>query len=200
VVKAFLFDYGGVMTERNGNELTAKLARNLGITDSEVLKILIPSWEQYKVGKISEDELWSAVERLYGQPISVEKRKIWNNWEEMKAIPFMVNLVDKLKAAGYKVGLLSTTVPYTANEIRQSGGYDCFDFLVLSCETGYAKPETEAYKIALDKFEGIKPEEVVFLDDVERYLHPASLLGMKTLHAKSPSQVVRDINELAGIS
>ncbi|HMH70396.1 MAG TPA: HAD-IA family hydrolase, partial [Candidatus Saccharimonadales bacterium] len=82
---------------------------------------------------------------------------------------------------------------------RLGGGYDRFDFHVKSCEVGYAKPELEIYEIAMKHLKGLKPEEVVFTDDRERFLVPARAMGMQAILATSSHQVIRDIHRLLTI-
>src|SRR6266496_825229 len=198
MVKAFLFDYGGVVTEGGGGfELSERLGKALGITRDEAYALLGPVWDIYARGKITEDKLWAVIEKAYGQPIHVSKRKIWNMWEEhMQPLPEMLDLIKSLQAKGYTVGLLSNVIPNTAADIRQHGGYAAFNFLVLSYEVGYAKPEVEIYQLALNKLPNIPPNEVVFVDDQERCLVPARELGIKTILAKNPKQIAKEIAEL----
>ena len=198
MIKAVLFDYGGVMTAGGvGIELTDRLGEALGVTAQQAYTLIGPAWSKYSRGSISEAQLWEMVEAAHGKPIQVSKRAIWNTWEEhMQPLPEMLALIKKLHGAGYGVGLLSNVIPNTAADIREHGGYDAFDFLVLSCEAGYAKPDEEIYKLALEKFPGIRPEEVVFIDDQERFLIPAKELGMQTILARSPAQIQEDLEKL----
>lgn len=197
MIKAFLFDNGGVITAGGaGNELSERLSKNLGIDSGKAFELLSPVWNQYSRGKITETELWRNVEKNYGKPISELQRDIWNKWENMRPLPEMMDLVLQLKADGYKVGLLSNVIPNTERVIRANGGYDNFDFLVLSCEVGFSKPDPEIYEIVMEHLDGIKPEEVIFLDDQERCLVPARQLGMKTILVRRPDQAIADLRKI----
>lgn len=197
MIKALLFDNGGVITAGGGgNELSERLARNLGISADKAYDLLMPVWDDYFKGKISEPELWQHIEQQSGQPIGAAQRDIWNKWEHMQPLPEMIQLVRRLKADGYKVGMLSNVIPNTEHEIREHGGYDDFDFLVLSCDVGYAKPDPEIYQLVLQHLAGIKPSEIVFLDDQERCLVPARAIGMQTVLVESPGQAIADVEAL----
>jgi len=200
MIKAFLFDYGGVMTAGGGgNELSERLAGNIGVTDDEAWDLLMPVWGEFARGKITEADFWRSIEANFGHPITVEQRNIWNKWHDMKPLPEMVGLVNDLSIRGLEVGLLSTVIPNTACEIKERGGYDIFDFCILSFENGFAKPEPEAYHQALEHLDGVIPPEVVFIDDQEMCLVPARKLGMKTILFKNPTQAIAEIGDLAGI-
>jgi putative hydrolase of the HAD superfamily len=92
--------------------------------------------------------------------------------------------------------LLSNVIPGTEAELRAHGAYDPFDFAILSRHVGYAKPDPEIYRLALDALPGINPEEIVFLDDQEHCLQPAQALGMQTILVQNPAQAIADIHRL----
>jgi HAD superfamily hydrolase (TIGR01509 family) len=197
MIKAFLFDYGGVISAGGaGNDLTQKLATNLGISEEAAMPLIIPAWHKFSRGTLSEDKLWHDVEARYGKPISPDQRKVWDTWQDMQPIPAMLELLQRLKAGGYRLGLLSTTIPNTADDVRSHGGYALFDFMILSYETGYAKPEPEAYTAALAQLPGIQPNEVVYLDDRAPLLPPAQALGMQTILVSSPDQAIAAVQAL----
>ena len=78
----------------------------------------------------------------------------------------------------------------TESDIRAHGGYATFDPVILSCEVGYAKPDPEIYRIAMDRLPGIQPDEVIFLDDRVMCLPPAQALGMRTVLVENPMQAI----------
>jgi putative hydrolase of the HAD superfamily len=200
MIKAFLFDNGGVMTAGGaGNELTERLARNLDINETEAWELLQPVWNDYIRAKITEKKLWQTIEEEYGKPIPFDKRDIWNKWDDMRILPEMIKLVEDLKKNGYRVGMVSNVIPNTQRVIRENGGYAPFDFLVLSCQVGYAKPEAEIYQIALKHLGGIKASEVVFLDDQETCLEPARRIGMKAILVKSSHQAIDDVMKFVSL-
>lgn len=197
MIRAFLFDNGGVMTDGGrGTELTDRLGEVLGVTGDEAYTYLGPVWTQYSCGAITEPALWAYIEQASGQSVPLAKRAIWNTWKDMHLYPEMVALVQELRNAGYPVGLLSNVIPNTAREIRTHGGYELFDFAVLSCEVGVAKPDPKIYELALAKLPGIMPSQVAFIDDQERCLVPARALAMHTILAQMPSQVIAEVHAL----
>jgi putative hydrolase of the HAD superfamily len=197
MIKAFLFDWGGVMSlGGKPDEMVIRLSSNLDISYEESNNLLKVVWKDYVRGKITEDELWHSVERLYGKPIPQTERDIWNVWQNTSTSPKMYRLVEELKKSGYRVGLVSNTIPKTANDILSHGGYDIFDFKILSYEVGFAKPDPEIYQLAMDKLSNILPEEMIFIDDQKKCLSLPEELGMFTILARSPDQVIKDAKDL----
>jgi putative hydrolase of the HAD superfamily len=62
----------------------------------------------------------------------------------------------------------------------------------LSCEVGFVKPQKEFYELAVKDLV-VLPGECIFIDDDENNLLPAEKLGMKTVLAKKPEQIVEDV-------
>jgi putative hydrolase of the HAD superfamily len=197
MIKAVLFDYGGVMSSGGqGVEITERIANNLSVSKERALELLDIGWTLYANGVVSETEFWRQLEEAYGQAIPETQRNIWNDWETMRPLPEMLEFVHELKLHGIKVGVLSNVIPFTIDQIRAHGVYDEFDFAVLSAEVGVSKPDEEIYRITLSKVPELHPEEVVFIDDQERHLAPAQAVGMQTVLAESSDQVIAAVTAL----
>lgn len=197
MIKAFLFDWGGVMSVGGkGGELDARLGAALHINAEAAWQLLRLVWEDFSKGTIDEPELWRRIEKAHGQSIAPSQRNIWNKWEDTSLLLEMDALVARLRGEGYKVGLVSNTIPVTAADIRNHGGYAIFDFSILSCEVGCAKPDSAIYWLAMAQLPGIEPSETVFVDDQERCLAPARELGMYTIQSQNAAQVTRDVDRI----
>ncbi|HZP55773.1 MAG TPA: HAD-IA family hydrolase [Candidatus Saccharimonadales bacterium] len=104
-------------------------------------------------------------------------------------------LAKKIKASGLKIGILSNIFLAAAIVFKLTGGYRGFDPIILSFKEKVAKPNAPIYEIAIKRL-GVKPEEILFIDNLEVNIAAAKSLGMKTILAKSSKQVVRDIKEV----
>jgi epoxide hydrolase-like predicted phosphatase len=201
MIRAFLFDYDGVITRGVADStLWARLAANLGISEKLAAAWIGSISAPRLKGQLSRDEMWRFFEQQYGKPISVEQRDIWFKWEELKPLPEMIGLVQGLKLKGYPVGLLSNASTDTRDIIQKHGGYDAFDFTVISSDVGYRKPDAEIYKIALAKLSGIKPSEVLFLDDRKTGIVAADKLGIKTILVADHSKAIDEVEYLINSS
>jgi putative hydrolase of the HAD superfamily len=67
--------------------------------------------------------------------------------------------------------------------------------MYLSYEIGIRKPDRKAYELVL-KDQDVKGAECVYVDDLEENLIPAGELGMKTILANNPKQVVDTIKRI----
>lgn len=199
MTKVFLFDYDGVVTAGVQDGVPAtRLARNLGVPVEMAIKWIVDIWKPFSANQITEDEVWALIEKNYGKLIDVKDRDIWYTWSELTPLPEMIDLVRDVRAKGYTVAILSNVSSITAKIIRENGGYDEFDPVILSCEVGARKPSEQIYGIALEKLGGVEPNEVVFLDDREIATITASKLGFQTIHVTNHADAINEVRRLAG--
>ncbi len=101
--------------------------------------------------------------------------KTFFNYSEIK------NLKEK-----YKIGLLSNnSETYTKEYLFRPKMDKLFDVLVLSHLEGIRKPEPKIYLLLAERM-GLKPEEILYLDDQPSRLAPAKELGFKVLLYEGP--------------
>jgi epoxide hydrolase-like predicted phosphatase len=199
MIKAFLFDYDGVITPGVDVALPSKrLAANTGIPVEKASEVIKNIWADYSTGKTTASQVWKHIENELGLTIPEDKRNIWHTWDELMPLPAMLELVKQLKDAGYPVGLVSNVFKDTADIIREHGGYDGFDFLILSCEVGARKPDPAMYEAALAKLPSISPSEIVYLDDREQLTLAASELGFQSIYVTDHQAAIKRAQELLG--
>lgn len=84
--------------------------------------------------------------------------------------------------------------------------HSLFDVYVASAEVGMRKPSRDIYELAvkrLDEFDkqlggsGVKPEDIVFLDDIGENLKTGKLVGMRTIKVQL-GKTWRAVKELEG--
>jgi len=117
----------------------------------------------------------------------------------------MVAMLDRVKAAGYRVACLTNNViggdgqdsAGDARAVRIAAIMGRFDVIVESSKVGVRKPEPRFYEIACEML-GVQPEECVFLDDLGINLKPAAALGMTTIKVISAEQAIADLGEALG--
>ncbi|KFO78300.1 Bifunctional epoxide hydrolase 2, partial [Cuculus canorus] len=73
-----------------------------------------------------------------------------------------------------------------------------FDLVIESCRLGVQKPDPKIYTYALDALQ-VKPQEVIFLDDVKENLNPAQEMGMATILVRDTETVLKELQELSGV-
>ena len=197
MIKAIIFDMGGVVLKTRGIEDEGGyIAKNLKVN----VKGFIEAEKKYEHdaqrGKMSMDEFLRRIANDLGIRKSLLSR-VWKGMCSRIFIPYrdVLKAIDKMEENGYKVALITNTVPYDSSYLRKKGLYDQFEHVILSHNTGYRKPEKQIYQMMLKKL-GVKGNECIYIDDREKNLPTAKKLGMKTIHFKSPRQFYRALRRM----
>jgi epoxide hydrolase-like predicted phosphatase len=195
MIKAALFDYGGVLTTAGGpGDVEREVAGHFGIEPEKVLIDDIS--QQLRRGEIVSDEFFEELNRRYPSDNRFTQQLFLGAKDELGSRAMKVNeLAVKLRQQRVQTGILSNVFEMNANVLRELGCYDGFDPVVLSCEVKKAKPDPEIYELAVETL-GVLSEEVLFIDDDPKNLEPAKAIGMLTVQAFSETQLVNTISEL----
>ena len=197
MIKAVVFDWGGVIAPNPSGGWLGVLADMLDMT----IQDLLPHWhaagyEDLSRGTIDETEFFRLFEVSIGRNLPVDVSRIWTEGSAFDPWPEMIDYIQKLKDAEYKVGLLSNTVRPMSAAALQKGLYDGFEPLILSDVVGSVKPELRIYQQMLDQL-GIAANECIYIDDLPKNLCPAEELGMSTIVASdNPKQTIALIEEV----
>ncbi|MDE6046168.1 MAG: HAD family phosphatase, partial [Alistipes sp.] len=105
-------------------------------------------------------------------------------------------LVRDLKAAGYRLYVLSNMSREFIAFLRRFPVYGLFDGEVVSCEEGSVKPERRIYEILLERY-GLDPSETLFIDDRPANIAAAAQLGIrgKLFDARHPEATCGELRE-----
>ena len=108
-----------------------------------------------------------ARQQLFGRPL--------------RACDEMVETVRRVRAAGYRTGLLTNTAREWQATWRQLVPLDeLFDVVLDSSVVGLRKPDPAIYRLACQQL-GVVPAECLFVDDLECNVAAARGLGMEAL-------------------
>lgn len=181
-VRGIGFDYTGVVARLPEGDFFEQVA-NLAGTDSQAVRNVYYSYNHdFQVGELSQEQLW----RQVADDLQVQDR-FQALWDTARArLPRidhqMLGFVDQLRAAGYRTGLLSNLAPDTPwhHQLYREGVQTHFDVVCLSGETGLAKPDPAAFMDLAGKM-GIKPAELIFIDDRPQAIKGVEALGVRTV-------------------
>jgi len=109
--------------------------------------------------------------------------KYWSFYYPFSAshMPDAVDLVQRLKAKGYKVGIITNgPIPMQNAKIDAARLRDMFDVIVISGAVGIHKPDPEIFHLAAKRI-GCEPETCLYVGDHPRNdIFGAKSAGMKT--------------------
>jgi len=195
MIKAVIFDYDGVV--KKSQKLSLDIADLYKISAEEYEKFipqLKPIIEKFDKGLIGQEKFWREFSDAMGKAMPEKCGEKAKKMYKDKFVFFseVIGLIEKLKSEGFRLSILSNMFPYQAEVIKEINGYFLFDNLFFSCERGLKKPDSEFYELVIKEM-NVDPQECLFIDDKEENLLPAEKLGMKTVLAKNPDQIVKDV-------
>ena len=198
MIKAIIFDIGGVNIYDNPMPFFSKLEKSFGVSKEKIYKYTFDTkeWQEpYNRGLISEKELWKRLESKGNLKREVlnDIKKSWRSF--LKPIPETIKIIKHLKGK-YKVYALSNVDKGTVLYMKkQYGIYKIFDDTVLSCDVGMVKPHAGIYKFTLKKFK-LNADECIFIDNRPKNVKGAEKVGIKSILFKSPEQLKKDLRKL----
>lgn len=193
MIKAIIFDYGGIFTPtaRFKDFCTDYISKRHNINPDKLHEVLIENWSKAKVSEIKSELFWKNVADF----CNIDKdylRKTLINYLGFR--PEMLILAKKLKKK-YKLGLLSNHIEDWLEEIIENHKLDqVFDVIVTSYGSKIAKPDIRIFKEIVEKLK-IKPEECIYIDDFDTNIPPAKELGMKTILFKDFEQFKKELSD-----
>ena len=186
MIKNIIFDWGGVLIHLDKQRCTEAFAKYGVVVSDELTN---PYGQRadlmdFERGLMTVAEFHNTVRRVYGSQLTDEQ--IDEAWSALLlGIPeYKLDELLSLKER-YRIFLLSNTNAVHWEEGRKQFDYrghkaeDFFDQIFLSNEIHELKPSPEAFR-KVAEMAGIKPEETLFVDDLEASCKSAEALGFHT--------------------
>ena len=193
MIKAIIFDWGGVLIDNPADGLMEYCANFLNV-GKKSLKDIFSQYESiFQKGEISENELWNKI----CTELNIKKPSINSLWKDAVKHVFndkiqVYNLIQLLKKEGYQIGFLSNTEIPTMNYFFENGYDKYFDVTIFSCAENTVKPEEKIYLLTLKKL-NLKPSQSIFIDDKSEYIEGAKKVGINGIVFKTPQQLVKEL-------
>ncbi len=181
-VKAVVFDFGGVILDLFQDRTTLELYKHIPQERRpDVMELAL----MIELGKISGDEFLAGLRSFATSTVTIEEiERIWNLMLcEVK--DEKVSFLRKLKA-NYKVYLLSNTnivhknhFDVTCFKAFGESMENFFEDTFYSHELEMRKPNEDIFSHVISSI-NLRPDEILFIDDLEDNTKTAAGLGMKT--------------------
>nr|WP_245670312.1 HAD family phosphatase [Corynebacterium crudilactis] len=186
MTRIFLFDLYGVLIKEHGSAQFERVARAVGEpSKNDKLRAAYESLRlDLDAGRVHELNYWNQVKLLAGLEYLDIQEVIAADYKGLyECDQDMVDYVLSLKSEGHRIGILSNVPEGLAKLVREhnSEWLDQLDAVTLSCDIGAAKPESQAFHIALEAL-GADPADVTFIDDRLRNIEAAREEGLHAIH------------------
>lgn len=207
-IEAVISDFGGVLTTPLVQSFMA-FQDQTGITTENLGKAIQAATEangqnplfQMERGEISEEDflaqLTECLEPLLGHRPEMHRfKEIY--FQALNPNPPMIDLMRELKAAGYRMAMLTNNVKEWEPLWRSMLPVDeIFETVVDSAFVGCRKPESRIYAITLERL-GLPAKSCLFVDDVKVNCEGAERAGIAAVHFQENEQAIPEIRSLLG--
>ncbi|VHO04729.1 HAD family phosphatase [Candidatus Rhabdochlamydia sp. T3358] len=194
MIKATIFDFGGVVLDFPPTGIENFVSNSLNISMDLVKKTLFPTGGELIEGKVLENTFWENYAHLV-------QRVLPSDWEEQLREFFsknahvnskVIQIAQALKEKGFLLPLLSNISPFQVKIFKNLNYFIPFDPLLFSCEIGFKKPDPRIFKFLLEKMD-LEPQECLFIDDDEQNVNAANNLGLNGIQFQSVQKLICDL-------
>ena len=203
MIKACIFDLDGVITDSAKYHFIAwrKLANSMGFDFDEVFNEKLKGVSRLaslemilELGGIEKTE--EEKEQLAYTKNEWYKELLVNMTPE-DALPGVKDLLDNLKAKGYKIALgsASKNAQPVLSYLEMT---DYFEVIIDGTKTTESKPHPQVFLMAAEQL-GVKPEETVVFEDAAKGVQAALNGGFTAVGCGSPESLGHAHHVIAGL-
>jgi HAD superfamily hydrolase (TIGR01509 family) len=198
MIYAVTFDLGGVLFSEGKSVAIDKLTREYGYDREWVRKILSsPESIDVRKGLVSDEAFWSWAQSQI--PHGYDAATIAKEWYDGYILDEdILALIKRLKGK-YRLIAFSGNIRSRLQYLEDKYHFrKLFDVEIYSFDYHLTKPDKQFVEIMIDKA-GCRAEEIVYIDDNDRYAQPARELGVNVvLYARGECEKLRvDLKKLA---
>jgi putative hydrolase of the HAD superfamily len=193
-IRAIVFDLGGVLEIERDTGTDTKWEARLNLKPGEMSERFMSSGlgKDATLGNLSEEEMFQKFCEVYGMS-HAQMQDYWNDiWEDYTVNQELATYFQSLRPR-YRTAILSNGIPGARREETTRFHFDeMADLLIYSYEEKAAKPQKRIFEITCERL-GVQPEEMIFLDDVEKTIHAAREFGIHAFHFQNTTQAITDV-------
>jgi putative hydrolase of the HAD superfamily len=196
MIKAVIFDFGGVLAEEGFKDGLKAIGKENGLDPEDFFQTAEKLIYQtgYVTGMCREHLFWSALR---------EKAGITGSDEELREAilqrfivrPEMIQEVEKIKSSGLITAILSDQTNWLDEINEMSPFYTHFNFLFNSFRMKKSKRDPSIFREVCSII-GVTPAETLFVDDNGENIKRALSEGLKAIHFKDTAEFKKTIENL----
>ena len=180
MIKTVVIDLGGVLFSEGKSVALEKLARVYGYDRKLIGTILSsPQSASLRKGLMSDEDFWQWAQQQL--PSNYDSRLIQQEWYRGYILDQDVyELIASLRK-NYSIIAFSGNIKSRIDFLEAKYRFrHLFNIEVYSFDFHLTKPEREFVEVMIEK-SGIRPEEIVYIDDNDSYVKPARELGVNVI-------------------
>ncbi len=185
MIKAIIFDWGGVLAPSDSRIAAVRLSKNFSLDQEEFIAYFDDHEDDLCHTNAYEDFMRTASQRFKIPQKTIIAALNADPPDEEFAIA-------KTLSKDYKMYILSNQLKYRTDYIKKTFDLSFFDKVFFSNEIGLKKPSAEIFDFLLEEIKQ-KPEACLFIDDSPINVAVARKKGINCIQFKSLEQCKRDL-------
>ena len=195
-LQAVIFDYGEVLSGPPDPVAHGNMLRIAGLGEEGFEKSYWSHRLDYDADVLNSQTYWQTMARENGTTFSAQQISelleqdalMWMNLN-----PEMMAWLPKIKAAGFRLGVLSNMPAGVLSfMLPRFDWLGQFDHLTWSCDLGLVKPDPAIYLHTVKKL-GVAPDQALFIDNLERNTIGAEAVGLLAAVFQDVTQLQKDL-------
>ena len=194
MIKAVVFDFGGVLVKTDDPTGRVKWENRLGLPPGGLSRIVFDSPEssQATLGQVPYTAVWEHVgQALSLPPADVNQLRqdfFGGDHLDQELVAFLQGLRPR-----YKTGILSNAYSDGRKVIETTYQLGkAVDIIIISAEEKMAKPAPAIFQLACSRL-GVSPEEMVFVDDFLANVKGAQSIGIRAYQYTSTRELLSEL-------
>ncbi|TAL23175.1 MAG: HAD family phosphatase [Nitrospirae bacterium] len=194
MIKAVIFDFGGVLAEEGFREGLKAIAAENRLDPDKFFSLAEDLIYEtgYVLGMSDESFYLDALRGKTG--IARSNREIREDILKRFVLrPAMLNYVKDIKTSGLITAMLSDQTNWLDELNEKTPFFHYFDYVFNSFYLKKGKRDSTIFRDVCSKL-GLMSDEVLFVDDNIKNIHRASAEGLKTIHFKRIEDFEKEIS------
>ena len=179
MIKNIVFDMGNVLLNYNP-QVPLDLFCSSEAEKNTIRKELFEGaeWVEGDLGNITNEEKYRRICARIPEHMHAALKRCVYEWDIcMKPLPGAKEFCTVMKQKGYSIYVLSNASDDFYGYFPRFAPLSYFDGIVVSADVHMIKPDGRIYAYLLNQY-GIKPQECLFIDDLERNVEAAKGAGL----------------------
>jgi len=197
VIRAVVFDIGGVLEITPDLGVMGEWETRLGLPAGRLAERMRAAFAGGNIGTVTENEVHQAARERLGLDEEQLAAFMADLWREYLGTPNteLIEYARQLRPR-YRTGIVSNSFVGAREREQAAYGFeDLVDEIVYSHEAGMSKPDPRIYALACTRLD-VRPQETVFLDDVEMCVVGARDAGLHAIRYQDNAQAIAEIEKL----
>lgn len=196
MIDTVIFDIGNVLAEWHWRRSFVEMFGEALVEPLADATVRSPGWYELDRGALSEEEIVELLTKNAPQYAEQIARVVHESHHMVTMYPYAADWLKGLKAAGYKIYILSNFSEFGFNRLKPQFTFLQYaDGALISYEVKQVKPDRIIYEMLCEKY-GIVPENAVFLDDNAANTEAAIQFGLHAITVESKEQADEELQKL----